>query len=46
MKMHFPSTYSLVNWTFEGMGGGGGKGVRQWTLGRGIFGQKQTNAFS
>ena len=48
MKMHFPSTYSLVNWTFEGMGGGGGggKGVRQWTLVRGIFGQKQTNAFS
>ena len=31
-------------------GGGGvlgvGKGVRQWTLVRGIFGQKQTNAFS
>ena len=26
MKMHFPSTYSLVNWTFEGMGGGGGGG--------------------
>ena len=26
MKMHFPSTYSLVNWTFEGMGGGGGEG--------------------
>ena len=25
MKMHFPSTYSLVNWTFEGMGGGGGR---------------------
>ena len=28
MKMHFPSTYSLVNWTFEGGGGGeGGKAV-------------------
>ena len=27
MKMHFPSTYSLVNWTFVGGGGGrdGGK---------------------
>ena len=33
----------------RGGGGGGvlvGKGVRQWTLVRGIFGQKQTNAFS
>ena len=30
-----------------GEGGGGvGKGVRQWTLVGGIFGQKQTNAFS
>ena len=28
MKMHFPSTYSLVNWTFEGGGGReGGKAV-------------------
>ena len=26
MKMHFPSTYSFVNWTFGGGGGGeGGK---------------------
>ena len=29
-----------------GRGGGGREGVRQWTLVRGIFGQKQTNAFS
>lgn len=29
-----------------GGGGGGGKGVRQWTLVWGIFGQKQSDAFS
>ena len=33
-----------VNWEFRG--GGGGRGVRQWTLVRDIFGQKQTDAFS
>ena len=30
-----------VNWTFRGE-----EGVRQWTLVRGIFGQKQTDTFS
>ena len=29
-----------------GGGGAGGKGVRQWMLVWGIFGQKQTDAFS
>ena len=32
-----------VNWAFRE---GGGRGVRQWTLVRDIFGQKQTDAFS
>ena len=38
-----PSTYSLFP-RLTSNGRLGGEGVRQWTLVRGIFGQKQTDA--
>ena len=40
-----PSTYSLFP-RLTSTGRLGGKGVRQWTLVRGIFGEKQTDARS
>ena len=38
MKMHFPSTYSLVNWTFvEGGWGGGREGGKAVDASAGYF---------